>query len=75
LLYLQQRLYEPTEGVILLDGLDIREISRDTVRRGVGSFLQEPFVFSRSVMENIRFQDRPLRTTRSFLPPADSRFP
>ncbi len=54
LLYLLQRLYEPTEGVILLDGIDIREISRDTIRRGVGLILQEPFVFSRSVMENIR---------------------
>lgn len=54
LLYLLQRLYEPTEGVILLDGLDIRDISRDTIRRSVGLILQEPFVFSRSVFENIR---------------------
>lgn len=54
LLYLMQRLYEPTEGVILLDGLDIRDISRDTIRRSVGLILQEPFVFSRSVFENIR---------------------
>lgn len=54
LLYLLQRLYEPTAGVILLDGLDIREISRDAVRRSVGLILQEPFVFSRSVFENIR---------------------
>jgi len=54
LLYLLQRLYEPTEGVILLDGLDIREISRDTIRRSVGLILQEPFVFLRSVFENIR---------------------
>jgi ATP-binding cassette subfamily B protein len=54
LLYLLQRLYDPTAGVILLDGMDLREMQRETVRRSVGLILQEPFVFSRSIFENIR---------------------
>lgn len=54
LLYLLQRLYDPTAGEILLDGIEIRRIARETVRRSVGLILQEPFVFSRSIFENIR---------------------
>jgi ATP-binding cassette, subfamily B, bacterial len=54
LLYLLQRLYEPSGGRILLDGTDIRDIKRSSVRRQIGLILQEPFVFSRSVFENIR---------------------
>jgi ATP-binding cassette, subfamily B, bacterial len=54
LLYLLQRLYEPASGKILLDGMDIRGLKRSSVRRQVGLILQEPFVFSRNVFENIR---------------------
>ncbi|HAL74042.1 MAG TPA: ABC transporter ATP-binding protein, partial [Clostridiales bacterium] len=54
LLYLLQRLYEPTSGTIRLDGVDIKTLCRRSVRRQVGLILQEPFVFSRSVFENIR---------------------
>ncbi len=54
LLYLLQRLYEPTAGRILLDSTDITQIQRGSVRRQIGLVLQEPFVFSRSVFENIR---------------------
>jgi len=54
LLYLLQRLYEPAAGIIRLDGVDIRTLCRRCVRRQVGLILQEPFVFSRSVFENIR---------------------
>ncbi len=54
LLYLLQRLYDPTAGEILLDGIEIRRIARETVRSSVGLILQEPFVFSRSIFENIR---------------------
>jgi ATP-binding cassette, subfamily B, bacterial len=54
LLYLLQRLYEPSGGTIRLDGRDISGIRRDSVRRQVGLILQEPFIFSRSIFENIR---------------------
>ncbi len=54
LLHLLQRLYDPTRGCIMLDGLDTRQIQRSSIRRQIGLILQEPFVFSRSVFENIR---------------------
>ncbi|HWQ50484.1 MAG TPA: ABC transporter ATP-binding protein [Terriglobales bacterium] len=54
--HLLARLYDLPEGsgVILVDGVDIRQIARDCLRRQVGLVLQEPFLFSRSIFENIR---------------------
>lgn len=52
--YLLQRLYDPTGGRILIDGREIRTLRRDSLRRQIGLILQEPFVFSRTVLENIR---------------------
>ncbi len=54
LVHLLQRLYEPTSGRILLDGVDLKSIRRAHVRRNVGLVLQEAFLFSRSLKENIR---------------------
>lgn len=54
LLLLLQRLYEPTSGKIRFDGVDSTEISRESLRRQIGMILQEPFVYSRTIMENIR---------------------
>ena len=54
LVHLLQRLYDPTSGRILLDGVDLRTIKRSHVRRNVGLVLQEAFLFSRSLKENIR---------------------
>lgn len=53
LVQLLQRLYLPTGGEILLDGTDIRDIRADHLRRSVGIVLQEPFLFSRTIGENI----------------------
>ncbi len=54
IMYLMQRLYDPTGGKILVDGKDITAISRKSMRRNVGFVLQEPFVFSRTLFANIR---------------------
>lgn len=54
LLYLLQRLYEPTGGKIFLDEISLSQIRRSSVRRQIGLILQEPFVFSRTVFDNIR---------------------
>jgi ATP-binding cassette subfamily B protein len=53
--YLLNRLYDLPEdgGRITIGGVDIREIDRHYLRRGVGLVLQEPFLFSKSVFENI----------------------
>lgn len=47
------RLYEPTEGRILVDGIDIRELPQEELRRHVGVILQESFLFAGDVQRNI----------------------
>ena len=54
--HLVPRLYELPEGQgsILIDGVDIRTISRRCLRSQIGLVLQEPFLFSRTIADNIR---------------------
>ncbi|MEV0975796.1 ABC transporter ATP-binding protein [Streptomyces sp. NPDC049915] len=47
------RFYDPTEGRVLLDGVDLRELSVPELRRGVVMVTQEAFLFSGTVAENI----------------------
>jgi ATP-binding cassette subfamily B multidrug efflux pump len=49
------RFYEVNQGRILIDGRDIREYTQDSLRRQLGIVLQDTFLFSASVMENIRY--------------------
>ena len=55
LLSLIPRFYDPTEGRITLDGIDLREIDLDELRRNVGLVFQESFLFSTTVAANIAF--------------------
>lgn len=50
---LLSRLYEPERGRILLDGIDIRDLELRSLRGRIGLVLQEPFLFSGSIQENI----------------------
>lgn len=47
------RFYDYSEGVILFDGVELREMPRRELRARISSVLQEPFLFSRSLRENI----------------------
>jgi ATP-binding cassette, subfamily B, multidrug efflux pump len=47
------RLYEPTEGRILVDGVDIRDLPQKELRRRLGVILQDSFLFSGDVQSNI----------------------
>jgi ATP-binding cassette subfamily B protein len=49
------RFYDIKEGSIRIDGTDIREIKKDDLRRQLGIVLQDVFLFSGTVMENIRY--------------------
>ncbi len=49
------RFYEMTGGSICIDGIDIRDIKKDDLRRQLGLVLQDTFMFSGTVMENIRY--------------------
>ena len=56
LMHLLDRLYDlpPGSGTITVGGVDIRRIRRAHLRRNIGMVLQEPFLFSRTIEENIR---------------------
>jgi ATP-binding cassette, subfamily B, multidrug efflux pump len=55
LVNLVPRLYDAPPGSVLLDGVPIREIPLETLRRHIGYVPQETFLFSTTVRENIRF--------------------
>jgi len=52
---LLSRFYDLGSGTIRIDGRDIRSISRASLRRNLGTVLQQTFLFAESVMENIRY--------------------
>ena len=56
LVHLLSRLYDLPEdkGLITIDGIDIRRIARQHLRRHIGLCLQEPFLFSKTIKENIK---------------------
>jgi ATP-binding cassette subfamily B protein len=58
------RLLENQKGQILVDGVDIKEIEKHHLRKNIGVILQEPFLFSKSVKENISIADNSSDTTR-----------
>ena len=55
LINLLMRFYEVNEGSSLLDGIDIRDMSRDALRRCYGMVLQESWLFNGTIMENLRY--------------------
>lgn len=52
---LLSRFYNPQEGQILIDGLDIQDLQIKSIRHQVGVMLQDSFLFSGTVLENIRY--------------------
>ena len=55
LLSLVPRFYDPTHGRVTLDGRDVREITKKSLRAHIGIVLQETLLFSTSVRENIAY--------------------
>jgi ATP-binding cassette subfamily B multidrug efflux pump len=53
LMHLMERFYEPQEGEILLDGRDIRSLDLSWLRRQVGLIMQDVFVFTGTLRENM----------------------
>ncbi len=49
------RFYEAEEGVVAIDGVDVRSVTQASLREHMGLVLQEPFLFSGSVSDNIRY--------------------
>jgi ABC-type multidrug transport system fused ATPase/permease subunit len=52
------RFYDPTHGRITIDGVDLREVSQESLRRQLGIVPQEGFLFAGTVAENVAFGRR-----------------
>ena len=55
LVSLLTRFYDADEGVVRVDGYDLRDVAREGLRRQMGIVLQDTFLFSGTVMDNIRY--------------------
>ncbi|NYD79776.1 ABC transporter ATP-binding protein [Arthrobacter cupressi] len=54
---LLMRFHEPDAGLITVDGVDIAQLPRDTLRQHFGVVLQEPWIFTGTIRENIAYGD------------------
>jgi ATP-binding cassette, subfamily B, bacterial len=52
---LVNRFYDPQEGRVLVDGIDVREVTLKSLRRQIGVVPQEPFLFAGSIRDNLVF--------------------
>lgn len=51
------RLYDPQEGRVLIDGVDVREYTLHNLRAGIGMVLQKALLFSGTILDNLRWGD------------------
>jgi ATP-binding cassette subfamily B protein len=54
---LLHRVFDPDEGAVKIDGVDIREFTLSSLRRNIGVVFQEPMLFARTIEENLRIGD------------------
>lgn len=62
------RFYEVTDGAVLIDGIDVRRVTQSSLRRQMGLVPQDPFLFSGTIAENIRFGALPAGTPGTAAP-------
>lgn len=55
--HLMMRLFDPDKGCITLDGVDLRDIQLEWLRKQIALVSQEPFLFHSSILENIKFSN------------------
>ena len=53
--HLLPRFYDVSEGAVKIDGIDVRRISQESLRRNIGIIQQDVFMFAGTIMENIRY--------------------
>ncbi len=52
------RIFDTNDGEILLDGINIKELDEETLRKSISVIRQEPFIFNRSIKENFELIDK-----------------
>lgn len=62
------RIFDPLEGEILLDGINIKDLTEESLRKNISIIRQEPFIFNRTIKENFKLIDNkiPLATIRKY---------
>ena len=62
------RIFDPSKGEILLDGINIKELSEESLRKNISIIRQEPFIFNRTIKENFKLINPkiPLATIRKY---------
>jgi ATP-binding cassette, subfamily B, multidrug efflux pump len=55
LINLIPRFYDVSDGAVLIEGMDVRNVQAESLRNQIGIVLQDTFLFSATIMENIRF--------------------
>ncbi|MBQ3510770.1 MAG: ABC transporter ATP-binding protein [Bacilli bacterium] len=62
------RIFDPIEGQILLDGVNIKDLTEISLRKNISIIRQEPFIFNRTIKENFKLIDSriPLATIRKY---------
>ena len=65
------RFYDTSHGSVRVGGIDVRELNKSSLRRSIGIALQEPYLFSGSVADNLRF-GRPDATNAEIIAAATS---
>ncbi len=52
------RIFDTTEGKILIDGIDIKELTEEDLRKNISIIRQEPFIFNRTIKENFEIMNK-----------------
>lgn len=62
------RVFDVTEGEILLDGMNVKSLTEDVLRKEISIIRQEPFIFNRTILENFKLVDSKidLKTVRKY---------
>lgn len=55
------RIFDPNSGEILLDGINIKDIEEESLRKNISIIRQEPFVFNRTIRENFELIDKNIK--------------
>lgn len=66
LVHLLTRLYDYQKGSILIDGTELKAIDKAWIRKNVGIVLQEPFLFAKTIRENIKLADPTIEDRRVY---------
>lgn len=65
---LMTRIFDPQQGEILLDGVNIKDLTENSLRKNISIIRQEPFIFNRTIKENFKLINEkiPLATIRKY---------